>query len=170
MATPTFAPLATNTLTGTETSVTFSGINTSTYRDLRLVIEGLAVDPYAVIYYRMNGDTSTYVDSVMMRQTGGGRQGAEIINSDTKAIATYSGIETGERGVIVSDFMGAGDTAINTHILTRSDYFQDGATTTVTEAFASVYKLTDAITSIEVIINGGGLATGAVLSLWGIEG
>lgn len=170
MATKTMVPLATTTLTATDTSITFSSIDTATYRDLRIVINGEAASPYAVIYFRMNNDTTTFVDTQMFRGTGGSRQAATVINTDTKAIATWSGFEADQFGIIVADFIDAGGTDVNTHILTRSSYYGDAGTVLLPELFVSAYKTIDAVTSIEVTINGGGLKTGSVLSLYGVEG
>lgn len=170
MPTSTFVALATETLASTDTSITFSSIDTSTYRDLKIVIDGEGTDPYTVIYYRLNGDSGGNYTGLFMRgHSGGAQSSTQALN--TGALITNSGIEgTGYWGNFISDFLDAGASDKHKTILTRSNYVQDGASGGfATEAWANRWANTNAITSIEVYIVGGGLATGTVLSLYGIE-
>jgi hypothetical protein len=169
MATPTYVPLATETLSATDASITFGSIDTSTYRDLKVVIDGEGIDPYAVIYYRLNGDSGSNYTGVYMRGYNSGTQSSTY--STTGALVTVSGFEgTDDWGNVISDFLDAGASDKHKTILSRSNYVRDAGSGSVsTEAWASRWANTDAITSIEVYIVGGGLATGSVISLYGIE-
>jgi hypothetical protein len=69
MPTPTYTPLATVTLAGTASSVTFSSIP-ATYRDLILVIEGLATSDSAIKIAFNSDTTDANYPFVYMRGNG----------------------------------------------------------------------------------------------------
>lgn len=130
-------------------------------------MEGEAVSPYAVLYFRINGDTGTNYESVYMRQGGAGAQSSST--SGDKMGLSASGIEGANRGTFRAHFIDASATNKHKTVLTRMDGYQDGSTTYSTEAWAGRWANNNAITSIELLIVGGGMATGTVISLYGIE-
>jgi hypothetical protein len=160
MSTPTYTPLATVTLGGTATSVTFSSIP-ATYRDLILIVSGLTttttVDALAI---RFNSDTGSNYSNVQM--TGDGSSATSASSTNTAAFI----------GLI-------GDGAISVNVISVMDYSATDKHKTVigrgnvpnsrTRATASRWADTAAITSALVRTNADLTFTaGSTFSLYGV--
>ena len=168
MATPAWELIDSNTLTSATSSVTFSSIP-STYRDLVLVINGEADGTIAALAYRLNGDTSSAYSIVNMIGRAAGTGILSYSATGTSAGFTQAGIEGSERGMFKLDFLDYSATDKHKTTLIRSDYYADGQASLTTEAYATRWANTSAVTSITIPIAGGGMKAGTTFSLWGLN-
>jgi hypothetical protein len=164
MPTPTYTPLAIVTLGSSATSVTFSSIP-ATYRDLVLVCNWQNSGSGSASRLQLNGDTGSNYFGVWM--TGNG----------TSAISSSETSQTSAR--IAGAAVGPANTYSNIAILQFLDYSATdkhktvisryGSTATETQATASRYASTSAITSIRFFdILGQTFQTGSTFNLYGI--
>lgn len=147
--------LATLTLSGSQTTITFSNIP-ATYRDLRLVVN--AYGPGGDnSYCRFNSDSSSNYPQVYMYGNG---------SSANSSSSTWT-----------EQYLGTLGTAMTTNTLDIFDYAQSDKhkstlargndTTAYVQARAGCWASTSAITSIAVTC-GGSYSTGSTFSLYGI--
>jgi hypothetical protein len=159
MPTPTYKPLATVTLAGSTSSVTFSSIP-ATFRDLVLVFNGGAVSGAHNLTVAFNSDT-----------TSGNYSGVSMTGTGSSALSTSSGLARllndygyleANQAVIVSQFMDYSATDKHKTFLSRSNNAANGVS-----AVAGRWANTAAITSI-AITTGANFSSGSTLSLYGI--
>jgi hypothetical protein len=158
MPTPTYTPLATITLGSAAASVTFGSIP-ATYRDLILVLQGLANTSILSATMRLNGDTGSNYSYVFMTGTGSVAQSSAA--TDTRInVAAISASSMSQTIFQLQDY-----SATDKHkaLLIRTDVAGWG-----TRAGAARWANTSAVTSISIIIDGGSLTTGSTLSLYGV--
>lgn len=155
MATNTYIALATTTLAGLETSVTFSSIPSS-YRDLVLVSDFTTSGSSSRVEVQANGVTSGY-PTVIAFNTG---------SQTFTAVGLYHGYtESAERCTSIMHILdysatGVHKTSLNRHGTLSSSYVIMGAS-----RFAS----TSAITSLKIVpLNAVSFAGGSTFSLYGI--
>lgn len=152
----TYFPIANTTLSSAAASYTFSSISGS-YTDLVLVIGGtLSADISAGIYF--NGDTGTNYSTT--RMYGNGSSAASSTSGNENKIS----ITTGTGNVIstyIINIMNYANTTTYKTIIGRAA--QDSSS-----ARAGLWRSTSAITSVTIIANGGNIASGTVLTLYGI--
>jgi hypothetical protein len=164
MPTPTYVPLATVTLGSSASSVTFSSIP-ATYRDLVLVCNWQNSGSGSAGRLQLNGNTGANYFGVWMTGTG------------TSAISSSETSETSAR--IAGASVGPANTYSNTAILQFLDYSATdkhktvisrfGSASTESQATASRYASTSAITSIRFFdILGQTFQTGSTFNLYGI--
>ena len=154
MPTPTYTPLATVTLAGTASSVTFSSIP-ATYRDLVLVsaplhasgaglnltINGSTADgSYVIMYGLGSGSGESGTGSVVLGATSDTAQSANILQ-----VMDYSATDKHKTFLLRSDRAGAG-----------------------TLAYAQRWAQTSAITSLALVPTTGVIAIGSTFALYGI--
>jgi len=161
MPTNTYTPLATLTLTGSDTEVVFSNIPAG-YRDLILVINGSVnfTGPDSTIM-RFNGDTAANYSNVRMIGTGSSASSY----ADTQGYA-YIGVEVDSSGfAIVTQIMDYSATNKHKTLLSRGN--QGGGWVT---AHAARWANTAAITSVSVLANASGVVfyAGTTFSLYGV--
>lgn len=163
MPTSTYTPLANLTLSASASSVTFSSISQA-YRDLVLVVTGTSTagDTLAV---RLNNDTnaSNYFWVYMM---GNGASAASGTNSGFNywQLQNNSQFDSTNRGQAVINIMDYSATDKHKTGLSRSDFPAYS-----TEAFASRYASTTAISTIRVfLIGGSSFAAGSTFALYGV--
>jgi hypothetical protein len=166
MPTPTYTALATRTLTGTTTSVTFSSIP-ATYRDLILVIEASPADTaFPAVWLRANSDTGSNYS--FARMTGNGSATAVLANTSQTVLQIGSafglGGTTGSRANIVAQIMDYSATDKHKSVLSRASTPNNGV-----EAATSRWANTAAITTIQALVSAGaGFASGSSFSLYGV--
>jgi hypothetical protein len=162
MPTPTYTALATKTLTGTATTVTFSSIP-ATYRDLILVTDATitaagSTDGYGL---RFNGDTGSNYSYVRMVGTGSAATSA----SATTTFALAGVIGDVNKGVTMFQIMDYSATDKHKTVITRSN----GSFGNWTQASASRWADTAAITSVLLRSNASyNFSIGSTFSLYGI--
>jgi hypothetical protein len=161
MPTPTYTPLATTTLAGTASSVTFSSIP-ATYRDLVLVVQARADTDTINLVARFNSDTGNNYNHVLMYGDGSAAASFSSANRANIQIAVGSGTTTNAINTITSvlDY-----SATNKHKSTISK----GDEPAFTSAGAGRWANTAAITSFQVYTTTvNNFAIGSTFSLYGI--
>jgi hypothetical protein len=157
LPTNTYTALATLTLTGTDSSITFASIP-ATYRDLILVgIGSNSADTDLAL--RFNGDTGTNYSGV--RMFGNGSSAGS--SSDTgKTYAEIGGVNT-SIGDFRAQIMDYSATDKHKTVLTRTS-----KTGSYVVAWANRWASTSAINSVTVYPISGSFAIGSTFSLYGV--
>jgi hypothetical protein len=165
MPTNTYTPLATITLTGTDSEVVFASIPT-TYRDLILVVTSAAGSPgnpggtQRNLLMRFNSDGSSVYNRVIMGGDG------------TTARATSD-----VQPWFALDWYGTTNSTTHDHIVQIMDYAQTDKhktilarvrSTSATEALVSRWGSTAAVNTISVFYDSNTLAAGSTFSLYGV--
>lgn len=157
MPTPTYTPIASTTLSGTFSAVTFSSIDQS-FRDLVLVYNGSTTSPTDLLFY-CNGDTGG-ADAVVrfLGESSGGVSG-QVKNSAVMEVGlSYSGMQNSA----IMHIMDYSVTDKDTVIISKSNNKNNVA------LYAARYNDTSAVTSIELTSNNS-FASGSTFYLYGIE-
>jgi hypothetical protein len=167
MPTPTYTPLATVTLGGTASSVTFSSIP-ATYRDLVLIISGRSTSTTGeAVMGRYNGDSGANYNNVRM----GGLVG----------VGPFSNTATSQTSVQLGrlDDSSSGNTSPSQAIISIMDYSatdkhktslsRSGTTREVVDSNAGRWANTAAITSIVISLAvGPNFVAGSTFNLYGV--
>ena len=170
MATPTYTALATTTLSSAASSVTFSSIPTSGYRDLVLIGNARTTTTnargYEICGFQFNSDTGSNYSRVRMRFNGstaasdsgtGGNLEFEGIIDQSTASGTFNMVK-----LQVLDY-----SAIDKH---KSVLYGGNNQSGQTGSYAGRWANTAAVTSIKFFtIQGGTFDAGSTFSLYGIE-
>jgi hypothetical protein len=161
MPTNTYTALATVTLGGSDSSITFASIP-ATYRDLILVING-STTGNADYGLRFNGDSGANYSFVYMG--GNGSSAASGSNTANQIVLDAYFWRSSEISTNIAQVMDYSATDKHKTVLSRNNVAGGGV-----DAFASRWANTAAITSVEVFIATGGqsFATGTTLSLYGV--
>jgi P2-related tail formation protein len=164
MPTPTYTPLATVTLASSASSVTFSSIP-ATYRDLILVANYQNSGLSSATRLRVNGDSGSNYNGVWMIGTGSAAQaGPESNQTSARVGGANSGPHNTFSNTLLFSFMDYQATDKHKTILSRF-----GSANTETQATASRWASTSAITSIYVFdVLGQTFQTGSTFSLYGV--
>jgi hypothetical protein len=155
MATPTYTALATTTLSGGETEVTFSSIP-NTFRDVVLVIAGSS-STASGLTAKINGSTAD-MQTVYMYADGSNDASGAAGN-----VSVIGQIDSGG-GVSTTHFLDYSATNKHKTFLTRGS--RAGG---IVIAYANRWGQTAAINSIAMTMQAGSLNSGTVISLYGIE-
>ena len=160
MPTSTYVALATETLSGTATNVTFSSIP-ATYRDLILVIDGTASASNTTVIFRLNGDTGSNYSYVWMYGTG---SGSPVSNAGTDDGLAGGALSNTQSSITMQLFDYSATDKHKSALIRR-----DMPSSFVLQS-ASRWANTDAVTSITAYVDSPGetLQIGTTLSLYGI--
>ena len=161
MATPTYDPIASTTLTSSASSVTFSSLDTiaAGYRDLVLVVQATATTSFASFFHRFNGDSGSNYNRVWMYGDG-----SSTASQAQSSVAQYhpgnfrTAVSQG-----ISHIMDFSATDKHKSIISRVE-----DTGIATYAAAGRWANTSAITSIEIFTSSNAFAAGSTFSLYGI--
>lgn len=164
MATPTYDLIEAVTLDASSTSVTFSNIDTVTYRDLVLVYNGVqasGTDFFPAV--RINGNTFSSYRWMTTAGFGSNNFQQNFSGSDNVIkLNNSSFLDTQSSGVV--EFIGAGDT--NKY---KSLMFTGGRATSAIEMAFGALATFSRISSIEFRgYSGGSLASGFTINLYGV--
>ena len=164
MPTNTYTALATLTLTGSDSSITFASIP-STYRDLIVVCNFQNSGTASASRLQMNGDTGGNYNGVWATGTG---SAANSSSESNQTSARLFGASVGPANTFsnlgIIQIMDYSATDKHKTVLTRY-----GAAGTEVQMTASRYASTSAITSVTVFdILGQTYQTGSTFSLYGI--
>ena len=162
--------LASVTLSSTDTSITFSSIDANTYTNYKLVVEGLAVAPYAVFSIRLNNNAQSVYSVTQMAALSSDGQGGGSFPNETAMGFHATGIEGGQRGMSVIDLYDAGRSTTMTSAMIQGFGYQDGNSMYVREQWSGTFGVIGSVTTVEFRIAGGGLAAGSTLNLYGLNG
>ena len=167
----TYVALATNTLTTTTASVTFSSISGS-YTDLVLIVTGQGVftlNDYLDVGIQFNGDTGSNYSTTQFRGDGVNKT-SERYSSEARIRAAHiRGIVTAstEHSTFTINFMNYSNATTYKTTLSRSGTASTNASIT---AKVGLWRSTSAITSILIKNDdsASGFHTGTTFSLYGI--
>lgn len=160
MGSPTYIPLATITLTGTDSSIDFASIP-ATYRDLVLVVQGTTTTG-AGLPMRFNGDSGSNYSNVVAY--GDGSSTASGSGSGTSFELGYFTTNPAMSIVQIMDY-----SATDKH-KTALIRYGSPASTNITAMRAGRWASTAAITSITLTLTTGSYSSGTTFSLFGIAG
>ena len=160
----TYEPIATQTLSATALSITFSSIAAS-WTDLRLVWTGKAAAGLEMTFsLTYSGDTATNYSYTILYGTGAAAAGSASI-SQTKISATDSANIKPSGGLVTFDiFSYAGSTYKTSLHTTSNDNNGSGAL----ERGVGLWRSTSAITSLTITSNNL-MATDTIATLYGIK-
>jgi hypothetical protein len=160
MPTSTYFPLANITLGSSASSITFSSIPTSGYRDLILVGDGTLTGTSVGVGLRYNSDSGTNYSSVLMAGNGTSASGAGNTNTNIADVAFF---DNTSKMNFITQIMDYSATDKHKTLLSRSN---QGATLVI--AYSARWANTAAITSVEVLALTNAFASGTTLALYGI--
>lgn len=155
----TYVALATNTLSSTATSVTFSSIS-GAYTDLVVVCNPVESASSNLVWAQVNGDTGTnYSDTVVY---GTGSAAVSTRHSSVSWIYGFLTSDTGNKNTIIQ-FMNYANTTTYKTVLVRSN-----STANYVQASTHLWRSTSAITSI-LLSAQGTFPIGSTFTLYGIQ-
>ena len=162
----TYVALATNTLSSSATSITFSSIS-GAYTDLVLVcnVIGVGANTDENCSIQVNGDTGSNYSMTRLRANGT----TASSDRDTSATSAIAGIITvkttddGTRSNVIVNFQNYSNATTYKTWLSRSN----SALYSV-QAMVNLWRSTSAITSIKFQINSNNFGAGSTFSLYGI--
>lgn len=166
----TYTLVASNTLSSSAASVTFSSIP-STYTDLVVRISARRdTGSFVSLFFRVNGSTgsnfsTTYLQgngatAASLNATGVNRFNIyDVVPGTTETSNTFNSIE-----IYVPNY-----TAIQNKPMSGFGVGETNATTAYILAQAGLRSVTDAITSIEILPAGGNFVSGSSFFLYGLK-
>jgi len=154
----TYVPIATNTLSSTATSVTFSSIP-GTYTDLVVVCNPIESGTNNQVWAQVNSDTATNYSTTVIYGTGTAANSNRY--SSANWVYAFLTADTGNKNAIIQ-FMNYANTTTYKTVLVRSN-----STTSYVQASVSLWRSTSAITSI-LLSAQGTFPIGSTFSLYGI--
>lgn len=155
----TYTPIASQTLTSAQSSVTFSSIS-SAYTDLVVIIEG-AMTVSSDMRIQFNSDGGSNYSNTTLEGNGTTAQSARWSNQ-TKLIVNNFATGTG-RGNFSLFIMNYANTTTFKTVLHRMAFAGNA-----TEAGAGLWRSTAAITSMELFANATTWISGSTFTLYGI--
>jgi hypothetical protein len=158
----TFEPIATTTLTGTQTNIDFSSIS-SAYTDLRVVLFAKTVGAgYGQL--RLNGDGSFLYSATYLY--GNGTTATSTRDSGTNRIyLARNGVWNSQFNLTTIDiFSYAGSTNKTVLVTNSNDNNGSGNVTTA----VGLYRSTSAISTVNLMSNGSDFIAGTTATLYGI--
>jgi hypothetical protein len=148
----TYEPIATQTLGGTSTTITFSSIP-STYTDLKVVLS-FAMTGFSNITFRLNGDA-----------TSGNYPSIELISGSLSTTYFGSASYSNASGMITYDVFSYSGTSLYKYLFGTS--FATGSSGTNSYKWSGQWRSTSAVTSITLGCST--FAAGTIATLYGIK-
>ena len=164
MATNTYVALATQTLSSSATSVTFSSISNG-YTDLILVANTIVPtgNTFPECSLRFNSDTgSNYSSTYLLGLSSSAISGRA--SNITYADCGYLSANSGNPNTRIINIMNYSNTTTNKTVLVRGSSVNGNQVI----SYANLWRNTAAITSIDVFTQSGTYAAGSTFSLYGI--
>lgn len=154
-------PLQNITLGSNQTSIVFGSLP-STYKDLRIVVQGQLTASSNYFKLNFNGDSGNNYNYVFMRGNGSATLSTAVSN-DASIYQTPSSISADTNTMITADVMDYSATDKHKSTLTRSH--TDGV---YVWAIAGRWANTSAITSVTIAAFSGSLKAGSTFALYGV--
>jgi len=155
-------PIAWQSLSSATATVTFSSIP-GTYRDLRVVIQGLGPAGGAQAILRFNGDTASNYSQV--DAVGTGSVTGSNTNSGTSILHTIAASENSTNySLYTADVLDYSATDKHKTLLSRW-----GRADTAVEMDAARWASTAAVTSVSFTIYGATWSAGSIFALYGVS-
>lgn len=166
----TYTLIASNTLSASAASVTFSAIP-ATFTDLVLRYSARNDDTTTIMGIRFNGVTTTIYSSTILRGSGSAASSFSY-NTTRTQLFQQDGIEPST--MTANTFVNAelyipSYTASQNKPMSGFTVTEDNSTTSFISAIAHLWRNTAAITSIQLYSNGGNLVSGSSFYLYGIK-
>lgn len=166
----TYNLIASNTLTTSAASVTFSAIP-NTYTDLVLRYSARNDDTTTILGVRFNGDTATNYSTTILRGNGSAASSLSY-NTTRTQLFEQDGIEP---STMTANTFNNGEIYIPSYLVSQNKPMstftvtEDNSSTAYMSAIANLWRNTAAITSINLYSNGGNLVSGSSFFLYGIK-
>lgn len=164
MATPTYTPIYTTTLSGNQSTVSFSSFGG--YTDLRIVAS-IKLTGTNGLYFKPNSDTSSSYSATTLYGNGSGSASSRLTTSDLGGTGMYipaGSFSTSTFSVLQIDLMNYTNTNVYKTALARYSTSDARVGTSV-----ELYAKADAITTLVFGCDGGGsIASGSTFTLYGI--
>lgn len=154
----TYTPIATTTLTSSQSSVTFSSLGS--YTDLVLISSAWTGSADVDIFVQFNSDTATNYSVTRLYGTG------SVAASNRQTAQTgikIAGSNNNTPNASIAHIMNYGNTVTYKTVLSRSDIADLNS-----NAYAGMWRSTAAITSIKVYPQTGSFSIGSTFTLYGI--
>jgi hypothetical protein len=158
----TYEPIATQTLTASAASVTFSSIS-STYTDLVLIMSG-SVATNANLNIQFNSDTATNYSATRLYGNGSTAASDRYTSSSSIPIDATGYWQTGFGSNNIISIMNYANTTTNKTVIVRSNNASNG-----TDAIVGLWRSTAAINAIKVQAGGVNFNSGSTFTLYGIK-
>jgi len=162
MPTPTYDLISSSILGSSTTTVSFTSLP-STYRDLRLVIQGKATASSYYAFLRFNNDSSSTYRGMWMYGDGNNRAGNGAADNKFQLGAQNSYWDSSNEVMVTIDMLDYRGSTKNRTILSR---FSKG--TGYVELFTGQILNTATATSVQITMNVGQFAAGSTFYLYGI--
>ncbi len=156
----TYEPINTQTISSTQTSITFSSIP-STYTDLVLILDTISASSGDDGRLRFNGDTGSNYSSTQIFSNG---TAVSNRNSNQTSMRLFNDLYSTTRSIGIAHIMNYSNTNVSKTVLSR---FGTGNISVGT--FVGLWRNTAAITSLSVVHTGSGYASGSTFTLYGIK-
>ena len=158
----TYEPIATNTLSSTASSVTFSSIS-GTYTDLVVVaVAGSSSDANWRIQF--NGDTSTNYSVTQLAGDGTAANSFRTTSEASFLANRYAYLSNNLHNNILINVQNYSNTTTN-----KTAFIRTNSAALGTDAIVGLYRSTSAITSITLFPNAGSFIVGSSFTLYGIK-
>lgn len=161
----TYTPIATQTFSSADVSVTFSSIP-STYTDLRIVVAGVTSAAGRTVQIRFNGDSTSGLYSMTELWGTGSTAGSNRRTGQNQIETSYQQVnfsDTNQANALI-DVMNYNNSTTFKTLLARVN--SASASFPGTVASVGLWRNTNAVTSITVI--GNNFNAGSTVSLYGI--
>lgn len=159
----TYKAIASQTLTGTETSVTFSSIP-QTYTDLVFILNPIGTSSGANYLARFNSDTGANYDGIRLTANGSTVASARYTITGGIQIHDYLINGTSQVPVIICQIMNYSNTTTYKQLYARGNTASNWVQSSV-----GVWKSTSAITSVTFLSSSSNFQSGSSFSLYGIK-
>jgi hypothetical protein len=170
MPTNTYVALDKKTVTGSAVAnIEFTGIS-SGYTDLVIVASIYGTTNDVGVYAQFNGDTTSSYSDTLMLGTGSAAQSARYSSGTYAHIVGYNAGISSTTGVFcpaIINLQNYSNTSTYKTILTRG-FSQNNSNNGDVSAIVSLWRKTEAISSVKIFLSGGNIAVGSTFSLYGI--
>lgn len=165
----TYEPISTQTLVGTSSAVTFSSISGS-YTDLVVVVSVNATTGGPLTRIRFNGDTGTNYSWTALNGNGSTAASTRAASQTQGYLCSYSTIPIAANtfSTMIASIQNYSNSTTYKTCISRAAT-QGAPTYNGAEAVVSLWRNTDAITSIEIAPTSSTFAAGSTFTLYGIK-
>lgn len=158
----TYTPIATTTLSSSQSTVTFSSISGS-YTDLVVVCSMLATSGTPGPTFKLNNDSSSLYSETTVNGNGSTTYSGRNSNASLMSLYWTAGLNTTDPRVLTIHFQNYANTSVYKTMLSRFS-FPSGEV----GAFAYLYRSTSAINRIDFSVPTSTYAVGSTFTLYGI--
>lgn len=160
----TYEPIATTTLSSAASSIIFNSI-ANTYTDLRIVITGTSSTDYALVRFRLNGDTGSNYSFTRLYGTGSSATSDRSTSQTVGSLDAYNGMMTATPTMATLDIFNYAGSTNKTTLGTGAQDLNGSGTVSTT---VSLWRDTSAVTSVTLLLSSGNFASGTTATLYGI--